>query len=123
MEGRFDRRHRFLDAVWREEPGYFGATAALLGVTMSLPRHLALLDWAREAGMHLLGWLPVGSDDQAIAQLAAGYQVSTHPLSRFFLEPSAQRALLRGYAGVPIPAIQEGVRRLATAFAHVRVAG
>lgn len=74
-----------------------------------------------EAGMHLLGWLPAGSDDQAIAQLAEQYQVSTRPLSRFFLEPSAPCALLLGYAAVPVPAIQEGVHRLATAFAHVRL--
>jgi len=70
--------------------------------------------------MHLLGWLPNGSDDQAIAQLAERHQVSTRPLSRFFLEPSAQRALLLGYAVVPIPAIREGVQRLATAFAHLK---
>jgi GntR family transcriptional regulator/MocR family aminotransferase len=71
-----------------------------------------------EAGMHLLGWLRGGSDDQAIAQLAARHQVITHPLSRFCIEPSEQRALLLGYTSVPIPAIREGVRRLATAFAQ-----
>jgi len=101
--------------------------------TLYAERQAALVEAARQlsgaldvrpagAGMHLLGWLPAGSDDQAIAQLAARHQVSTRPLSRFFLEPLAQRALLLGYAAVPIPAIQEGVRRLATAFAHVRVA-
>ena len=68
--------------------------------------------------MHLLGWLPAGSDDQAIAQLLDRYQVSMRPLSRFFLEPSTQRALLLGYAAVPVPAIQEGVRRLATVLAQ-----
>ena len=39
-------------------------------------------------------------------------------LSGFCLEPSPWRALLLGYAAVPIPAIQEGVRRLATVLAH-----
>jgi GntR family transcriptional regulator / MocR family aminotransferase len=81
-----------------------------------------LSDWldvrAAEAGMHLLGWLPGGSDDQAIARLAARHQVITHPLSRYYLEPSGPRALLLGYASVPIPAIREGVRRLATVFAQ-----
>jgi GntR family transcriptional regulator/MocR family aminotransferase len=46
------------------------------------------------------------------------HQVITHPLSRYGIEPSEQRALLLGYASVPIPAIREGVRRLATAFAQ-----
>jgi len=97
--------------------------------TLYAERQAALVEAARplagildvgpaEAGMHLLGWLPAGSDDQAIAQLLERHQVSTRPLSRFFLEPSTQRALLLGYAAVPIPAIQEGVRRLATALAH-----
>jgi GntR family transcriptional regulator/MocR family aminotransferase len=101
--------------------------------TLYAERQAALVDAARqlsgaldvrpdEAGMHLLGWLPGGSDDRAIAQLAERYRVSTRPLSRFFLEPSAQRALLLGYAAVPIPAIQEGVRRLAAALAHARAA-
>jgi GntR family transcriptional regulator/MocR family aminotransferase len=72
-----------------------------------------------EAGMHLLGWLPAGSDDQALAQFLERHQVSTRPLSGFCLEPSLQRALLLGYAAVHIPAIQEGVRRLATALAQV----
>ena len=62
--------------------------------------------------------LPRGSDDQAIAQLAARHQVITHPLSRYCIEPAEQRALLLGYASVPIPAIREGARRLATAFAQ-----
>jgi GntR family transcriptional regulator / MocR family aminotransferase len=84
-----------------------------------------LSDWldvrASEAGMHLLGWLPGGGDDQAIAQLAARHRVITHPLSHFCIEPSEQRALLLGYASVPIPAIREGVRRLATAFAQANL--
>jgi DNA-binding transcriptional MocR family regulator len=56
-----------------------------------------------------------------MAQLAAQHQVITHPLSHFYLEPSEPRALLLGYASVPIPAIREGVRRLATAFAQVNL--
>jgi DNA-binding transcriptional MocR family regulator len=70
--------------------------------------------------MHLLGWLPWGSDDQAIAQLAARHQVITYPLSRYCIEPSEQRALLLGYASVPIPAIREGVHRRAGFIPHQR---
>jgi GntR family transcriptional regulator/MocR family aminotransferase len=98
-QGAFDLAARTLlnsgDAVWPENPGYFGARSALLaagarlvpvpvdeqgllveigrkrcqearlvsttpshqaptGVTMSLPRRLALLDWAGEAGAWIL---------------------------------------------------------------------
>jgi GntR family transcriptional regulator/MocR family aminotransferase len=72
-----------------------------------------------ETGMHLLGWLPEGSDDQEVARLLERQQVFARPLSNFFLEAPTRHALLLGYAAVPIPAIQEGVRRLTTALAAV----
>jgi GntR family transcriptional regulator/MocR family aminotransferase len=68
--------------------------------------------------MHVLSWLPAGSDDQALAHLAAQHDVTVSPLSRHCMEPSAQRAVLLGYAAVPIPAIQAGMHRLVTAFSR-----
>jgi GntR family transcriptional regulator / MocR family aminotransferase len=112
----FMTKGHFARHVRRRRTLYAERQAALVEASRQLSGTLAVRP--AEAGMHLLGWLPVGSDDQAIAQLAERYQVSTRPLSRFFLEPSAQRTLLLGYAAVPIPAIREGVHRLATAFAH-----
>ena len=70
-----------------------------------------------EASMHLLGWLPEGSDDQVLAQFLERRQVFTRPLSGFCLEPSPQCTVLLEYAAVPIPSIQEGVRHLTTALA------
>jgi GntR family transcriptional regulator / MocR family aminotransferase len=109
-EGHFARHIRRMRLLYAERQ------AALIEAARPLSNWLDVRP--SEAGMHLLGWLPGGSDDQAIAQLAAQHQVITHPLSRHCLEPSEQRALLLGYASVPIPAIREGVRRLATAFAQ-----
>jgi GntR family transcriptional regulator / MocR family aminotransferase len=108
LEGHFAQHIRRMRRLYAERQ------AALLEAARPLAPWLDVR--AAEAGMHLLGWLPGGSDDQAIAQLAARHQVITYPLSRFYLEPAEPRALLLGYASVPIPAIQEGVRRLATAF-------
>jgi GntR family transcriptional regulator / MocR family aminotransferase len=109
-EGHFARHIRRMRLLYAERQ------AALVEAARPLS------DWLdvrpSEAGMHLLGWLPRGSDDQATAQLAARHEVITHPLSRYCTEPSEQRALLLGYASVPIPAIREGARRLATAFAQ-----
>jgi GntR family transcriptional regulator / MocR family aminotransferase len=110
LEGHFARHIRRTRLLYAERQ------AALLEAARPLSHWLDVR--AAEAGMHLLGWLPGGSDDQAIAQLAARHQVITYPLSHFCIEPSEQRALLLGYASVPIPAIREGVRRLATAFAQ-----
>jgi GntR family transcriptional regulator / MocR family aminotransferase len=112
-EGHFARHIRRMRLLYAERQ------AALVETARSLS------DWLdvrpSEAGMHLLGWLPGGSDDQAIAQLVARHLVITHPLSHYYIEPSEQRALLLGYASVPIPAIREGVRRLATAFAQANL--
>jgi GntR family transcriptional regulator / MocR family aminotransferase len=109
-EGHFARHIRRMRLLYAERQ------AALVEAARSLSAWLDVR--ASEAGMHLLGWLPEGSDDQAIAQLAARHQVIAHPLSLHYIEPSEHRALLLGYASVPIPAIREGVRRLATAFAQ-----
>jgi GntR family transcriptional regulator/MocR family aminotransferase len=112
-EGHFARHIRRMRLLYAERQ------AALVETARSLS------DWLdvrpSEAGLHLLGWLPGGSDDQAIALLAARHQVVTHPLSRYYLEPAEPRALLLGYASVPIRAIREGVRRLATAFAQANL--
>jgi GntR family transcriptional regulator/MocR family aminotransferase len=112
-EGHFARHIRRMRMLYAERQ------AALVEAARQLS------DWLdvrpSEAGMHLLGWLPGGSDDQAIVQLAERHQVITHPLSCYYMEPSEQRALLLGYASVPIPAIREGVRRLATALAQANL--
>jgi GntR family transcriptional regulator / MocR family aminotransferase len=112
-EGHFARHIRRMRLLYTERQ------AALVDAARSLS------DWLdvrpSEAGMHLLGWLPAGSDDQVIAQLAARHGVITHPLSHFCIEPSEQCALLLGYASVPIPAIREGVRRLVIAFTRANL--
>jgi GntR family transcriptional regulator/MocR family aminotransferase len=113
LEGHFARHVRRMRRLYAERQ------AALIEAARPLSHWLDAR--ALEAGMHLLGWLPGGSDDQAIAQLAARHQVITYPLSHFCIEPSEQRALLLGFASVPIPAIREGVRRLATAFAQANL--
>ena len=75
--------------------------------TLYAARQAALVEAARplagrlevrpaEAGMHLVGWLPEGSDDQVLAQLLDRHQVSTRPLSRFCLEPSPAARLAAG---------------------------
>jgi GntR family transcriptional regulator/MocR family aminotransferase len=111
-EGHFARHIRRMRLLYAERQ------AALVEASRPLSAWLDVRP--SEAGMHLLGWLPGGSDDQAVAQLAARHQVIAHPLSRHYIEPSEQRALLLGYASVPIPASREGVRRLATALAQAR---
>jgi GntR family transcriptional regulator/MocR family aminotransferase len=73
------------------------------------------------AGMHLVGQLPPGADDRAIARAAAEAGVEAPALSSYYHEPAAARGLLLGYAGVPGPAIAPAVARLALTVERARV--
>jgi GntR family transcriptional regulator/MocR family aminotransferase len=71
-----------------------------------------------EAGMHLVGWLPPGKDDQRAAELAAGAGIEVIPISRFSLEPLPRGGLVFGYASADEEAILHGVKALAAALAR-----
>ena len=81
-------------------------------------RHLGeLLPLApSEAGMHLVGDLPAGTDDVALAARAAAAGVAVRPLSAHYLERPARSGLLLGYAGVPEREIDRGAELLAGAL-------
>jgi GntR family transcriptional regulator/MocR family aminotransferase len=70
-----------------------------------------------EAGMHLVGYVPEGVDDQAVSQQAAAHKVEAPALSSYALMPLRRGGLLLGYAAVDERVIREGVRRLAAALA------
>jgi len=67
-----------------------------------------------DAGMHLVGLLPPGVDDCAIARQAAKLGVSAMPLSSCCLRRPARGGLVLGYGATSEKQIQEGVRKLAT---------
>jgi GntR family transcriptional regulator/MocR family aminotransferase len=69
-----------------------------------------------EAGMQLVGWLPVGLDDQQAAGLAARAGVKVAPISQFALEPLPRGGLLFGFAGTDVTELQRSVRALADAL-------
>jgi GntR family transcriptional regulator/MocR family aminotransferase len=71
---------------------------------------------APEAGMHLVGWLPPGKDDQRTASLAARVGIALMPISRYSLEPLPRGGLVFGYATTNEEAIRPGVKRLAAAL-------
>jgi GntR family transcriptional regulator/MocR family aminotransferase len=65
-----------------------------------------------EAGLHLLGWLADGLDDQEVSAAAGAAGIEAPPLSRYRLEPG-RGGLMLGYAAYDVRPIREGVRRLA----------
>lgn len=68
------------------------------------------------AGMHLVGWLEPGKDDQTVSTKAAEAGVEAAPLSRYALRPLARGGLMLGWAGYAPEAIREGMERLGTAL-------
>ncbi len=67
-----------------------------------------------EAGLHLIGWLPEGSDAASIAELCQQKGVDVHPLSRYTIRNRQREGLVMGYAAYSPARIRAGVRRLAS---------
>jgi GntR family transcriptional regulator / MocR family aminotransferase len=67
------------------------------------------------AGLHLVGRLPDGTDDGAVAAAAARRGVDVWPLSLHALA-DARRGVLLGYGGVPPALIRHGAEQLAQAI-------
>ena len=88
-------------------------------------RRDALLDAARElpleirsaeAGMHCVGWLPVGMDDRSLVRSAASHGIDLVPVANFSMEPMERKGILLGYSEYTVEQIQDGVRHLAEAM-------
>jgi GntR family transcriptional regulator/MocR family aminotransferase len=69
-----------------------------------------------DAGMHLMGWLREGVNDQAASRAAFDRGVEVTPLSAYCIEPQARGALRLGYTGYTSRQIWTGARRLASAL-------
>jgi GntR family transcriptional regulator / MocR family aminotransferase len=69
-----------------------------------------------EAGMHLVGYLPKGSDDRAIAARARRLGVEVTPLAALYQGAPDRSGLLLGYAGLTKGEIETGMRLLARCF-------
>lgn len=107
--GHFARHVRRMRALYAERQEALAAAAV---------RDLAgLLDVPpAEVGMHLIGWLPDGSDDRAASSRAAAAGVSAPALSRYAMRARLRPALLLGYAAFSVRKIRDAVRRLAEAL-------
>ncbi len=67
------------------------------------------------AGMHLIGWLPCGGqDDRQVARAAASVSVDVSPLSLYALEACKRAGILLGYTAVGTQEMCAGLDRLAS---------
>jgi GntR family transcriptional regulator/MocR family aminotransferase len=108
-EGHFLRHLRRMRALYAERQ------AALVDVAArELPGLLDVNPAA--AGMHLVGWLPEGTDDREAPRRAAVLGVEAPPVSLYGSVPGERGGLMLGYAAVGEAEMRDGVRRLAKAL-------
>ena len=69
-----------------------------------------------ETGIHLVGWLPEGTDDRLIAQRAAAAGIIARPVSSFRTGTVGRPGLVLGFASVRPPMIREAMQQLAAVF-------
>ncbi len=72
---------------------------------------------APDQGMHLTARLRHGLDDLAVARAGLAHGVVLRPMSKFYVAAPPLSALMLGFTGYDMPALQAGVDRLAATFA------
>jgi GntR family transcriptional regulator/MocR family aminotransferase len=65
-----------------------------------------------EAGMHLIGWLPSGTDDRDVSRRAAEANLKIAPVSAYCIEQTLRGGLLLGYTAFNERLIKQGVKKL-----------
>jgi GntR family transcriptional regulator / MocR family aminotransferase len=111
-QGHFARHLRRMRKLYAERQAYLVAAAKA-----ELSRMLEIE--SSDAGMHLIGWLPHGVDDQAAARAAWRHKVIARPLSEYGLKPVERGALVLGYTAFNERKIRAGVRQLRVALAEL----
>ncbi len=111
-EGHFARHIRRMRALYAERQAVLLDAAAreLAGLLELRPDH---------AGIHLVGFLPMGVDDEAASRAAADAGITVQPLSAFRYKRGGRGGLLLGYAGYNERQIRAGIRQLAAALRTV----
>jgi GntR family transcriptional regulator / MocR family aminotransferase len=76
-----------------------------------IKKHLGkmLVPVPSEAGMHLLGWLPPGSDGDGVAREAAKEGLIVHALSQYGIRFEHKNGLMLGFAGFTYEELEEAV--------------
>jgi GntR family transcriptional regulator/MocR family aminotransferase len=118
-ESHYARHLRRVRALYAERQ------AALLAAAADLRGLLTVAPDA--AGLHLVGWLPPGVSDVAVAAAAAAEGITVSPLSRFRHAASGSTsgasprgALLLGYAAFEEEELRTGMQRLRRALLALR---
>jgi len=76
-----------------------------------------------DTGLHVVGWLPAGTDDRRVSAAALRHDVEAAPLSAYYLGPSPRPGLVLGYGSLTTGQIRDGMARLAAAVAEANTEG
>ncbi|MEO7718760.1 MAG: PLP-dependent aminotransferase family protein [Capsulimonas sp.] len=108
-EGHFERHIRRMRALYHERQSILleAARRELAGILDIAPA---------DGGMHLVGYLPPGTDDRQAALEAKRQGVRAQALSYNYLEAPERSGLVLGYAAASPAEIIAGIRGLATAL-------
>ncbi|MEL7939619.1 PLP-dependent aminotransferase family protein [Pseudomonas delhiensis] len=91
------RQSALLEALQRELAGFLSVTPA-------------------EAGLHMIGWLPEGCDDDALARGLAEQRIFTYALRDYCIRHYLPPGLLLGFAAIPEEQAARRVEELAQAL-------
>lgn len=104
-DGHFARHIRRMRALYAErQAALVEAAPRILGGGLTIR--------SADAGLHVVGWLPPGVDDKAIARVANAAGISTPAITQSALAPLSQGGLILGYAALTPAQIVEGLHRL-----------
>jgi len=106
-QGQFARHIARMRSLYRERQA-----ALIEAATRHLKGLLALEP--SEAGMHLVGRLPHGMDDRAVANAAADAGIEVAPLSALSVQARPAPGLILGFASSPSSELEVASARLAT---------
>lgn len=105
IDGHFARHVRRMRKIYQERQEFLVAEAQKeLSGLLEIKKN--------NAGMHLIGWLPEGVDDRAIAKKAVEAGIRVAPVSDYALTALKRGGLVLGYTAIDETQIREGVKTL-----------
>lgn len=114
----FMREGHFVAHLRRMRQIYGERQEALLAAGSSALEGLLELESA-PAGMHLVGWLPAGTDDQPVVEAASRRGLVVVPLSHYAISPPDRPGILLGFTTTSPDEMESAVERLAAALREV----
>ncbi len=112
VEGHFSQHIRRMRALYSERQ------QALIEAAKQYASGLLTVN-ANETGMHVIGWLPDGSDDVAISKKLISKQIIAYPLSMYSIEAKQKPGLVLGYAGFSSEDIFLAMKKLALVLENI----